>query len=126
MTQNRKSLGNQCENIAVNYLISKNYSIIKRNFRLRIGEIDIIACKNDTLVFVEVKGQNAPVFGEPTALVDKRKQNQIIRAAQVYLGNISKEYNEYRFDVITVVLFPTGEPVIEHYPAAFEVEEGYY
>ena len=79
MTQKRKSLGRQCENIAANYLLTKNYNIIKRNFRLRIGEIDIIADRNDTLVFVEVKGQNAPVIAEPTASVDKRKQKQIIK-----------------------------------------------
>ena len=96
---NTKCIGDFGENAAKEYLEDMGYEILKRNFRLRFGEVDIIAQKDGCIVFVEVKTRKDNSFGEPSQYVDHKKQWNIKRAASVYT-NI--ETTEMRFDVIEV------------------------
>ncbi len=96
---NTKQIGDFGEKAAAEYLEENDYEILERNFRLKFGEIDIIAEKNDCIVFVEVKTRRDNIFGEPSQYVDYKKQNHIKNAAAVYT-NI--EYTDMRFDVIEV------------------------
>ncbi len=87
--------GKWAEDVAAGYLKSNGYKILDRNFRTRFGEIDIIAFKQGTLIFVEVK------YGEGGRFrVDRRKMNRIKMAANFYLKDF--EYDEVRLDVIEV------------------------
>ncbi|GAX86971.1 putative endonuclease [Lebetimonas natsushimae] len=88
---NTRNKGNIAENEAVQYLKSKKFKIIKRNFYTKFGEIDIIAFKNGVFHFIEVKsGKNF----EPIYNITSSKLNRIIKSAYVYLkkNNINSAF----------------------------------
>jgi putative endonuclease len=105
------------EDIAIDYLRRKGYTILDRNWRSGHKEIDIVARHDDTVVFVEVKARANTFYGNPEDAVTRRKMHLLVLAADAYL-----RYNaidmEVRFDVITI----TGtmdKPFIRHYERAF-------
>lgn len=105
------------ESEAVKYLISKGYEIMDRNYRTKIGEIDIIAMKSRILVFVEVKTRTNTNYGYPYEAVTRTKQGKIIKSSFVYIKH--KSFNNYqlRYDIIEVYL--SKEPRINHIENAF-------
>ena len=68
-----KEIGDFGEKAAEDYLVEMDYLILERNYRLKFGEIDIIAAKDGGLVFVEVKTRKSNLFGEPSEYVDRKK-----------------------------------------------------
>lgn len=94
-------IGKKGEEDAVKYLKKNKYEILERNFRTKAGEIDIIAMKNDVVVFVEVKKRNNSSYGAGFDAVDLKKQQKIINAAQIYISFQKKE-KKCRFDVISI------------------------
>lgn len=117
---NTKLLGNKGEQIATDYLFSKGYKILHRNFVAFGAEIDIVAMdeSTDNIVFVEVKTLSNSYFEQPYEKVNFKKQKQIIKAANSYLvrHNIDKEA---RFDVVSIVANDTTPMQIEHIISAF-------
>lgn len=99
-TQRRKA-GNIGEDAVCGFLARHGYEIIKRNFTVRGGEIDIIAEKADTIAFVEVKTRTVGSMTSAEEAVDLRKQRLIIRTAQAYLQNAAQPL-QCRFDVAVV------------------------
>lgn len=121
MTFSTKKTGDKGEELAAEFLESKGYKIIKRNYRFGKGEIDIIAedPEKEGLIFIEVKSRKNLEFGAPEYAITKNKIKQLKRIAELYL--YEKEINEItcRFDVITVLMLPNQKPQIEHYINAF-------
>ena len=118
--QQRKNLGVRGEDMAVDFLKKKGYTILCRNYRCRSGEIDIVARKKKTLCFVEVKTRRTRNFGPPQEAVTQRKQYKIGRVAQDFLQRYSLENRPARFDVVAVD-FSTGDALIELIENAFEL-----
>lgn len=116
MQVNNRQTGASGEDIAAAYLRRRFYTIEKRNYYAPSGEIDIIAKKGGTYVFVEVKYRSNLSKGTPAEAVGFYKQNRIRRTAQHYLAaNGINEYNtDIRFDVIEII----GKE-IRHIKAAF-------
>lgn len=110
-------LGLRGEEIAANHLITSGYEILDRNFRFGHLEIDLIAEKKNTVVFVEVKTRSTDIYGEPYMAVSRTKQRQIIRAANSFLNSKSID-KEARFDVFSIIL-NRSEMRIEHIESAF-------
>lgn len=109
------------ETQALHYLTRLGYTIVAINYRKRYGEIDIIARKNDVLVFVEVKCRSGNTFGTPLEAVDLRKQQRICRVAMEYLQSHQEGTGNARFDVIAVWPSQGKESaVIEHIENAFD------
>lgn len=104
MHRYNKDIGNYGENAAVEYLKSLNYEIIERNFRCKIGEIDIIAKQGTTLCFVEVKTRHETTFGFPAEAVNSRKQFKIYKTSEFYIIKNKILNLNFRFDVIEVLL----------------------
>lgn len=94
-----KEIGDFGEKVAEDYLIEMDYLILEKNYRLKFGEIDIIASKDDVIVFVEVKTRKSNLFGEPSEYVDRKKQERVRKTAMVYAD---VENTDMRFDVIEV------------------------
>ena len=95
---NKRQIGSVYELKASDYLTKKGYQIIERNYRCRIGEIDIIAIERDCLCFIEVKYRKNEKAG------DKRKQQKIIQTAQYYLLTHSKYQSaKCRFDAVGIL-----------------------
>ena len=103
MKDNRKQTGNEGENRASDYLEAHGFTVLNRNWATRTGEIDIIAYKAQMIVFVEVKTLPSGTPEMIAHVVDRRKQQKIIKTAKCFLS-IHREYNEsyVRFDVIVV------------------------
>jgi len=107
------------EEAAARLLQSGGYRIVARNHRCRRGEIDLIAEKEDLLVFVEVRTRATSAFGGPEETVDVRKQRRVIAAARDYLAQRRGPARAARFDVIAVVDGPRG-PALTHFENAFD------
>lgn len=100
----RKALGDFGEWVAAEWIKRQGYAIIEHNFRCRVGEIDLIAARGGTLVFLEVKTRSGDAFGRPALAVDRKKQEHLRQAAAVYLRYHAIENVEVRFDVVEVSL----------------------
>lgn len=112
-----RSRGNRAEEIAAEYLLSKGYRIICRQYRLKLGEIDIVAHDTDgTIAFVEVKSSFSSGCGNPLFRITPSKQKTIAKIARIYLANHKISGVPCRFDIITVT---NGK--IEHLRNAFYV-----
>ena len=100
----RRKTGIIGEKVACDYLKNKGYTIIERNFRCKMGEIDIIAWKNNEIIFIEVKTRSSNLFGEPIEAVNKPKQKHLINTVKyyIYLNQLENEF--IRLDVIEVYL----------------------
>lgn len=96
-----RELGSFGEQQAALFLRKKGYDVVAVNYSCRIGEIDIIARKDDIIAFVEVKLRKNDVFGSAMEYVTKTKQRRIIRTAMYYMQNKSQMLQP-RFDVIEI------------------------
>jgi putative endonuclease len=119
VTEQRLALGAYGEEIAAVYLREQGYTLLERNFRCPLGEIDIIAKKRHDLIFVEVKTRRSTLFGLPQDAVGVHKQRQIIRSAQWYLKKPGGAHHHPRFDVIAILVRPGQTPEINHIQNAF-------
>ena len=105
---NTKILGKQGEDIAAEILRRQGCRILARNFRVAIGELDIVAQDGETLAFVEVKTRRGERRGTPGQSVGRRKQQKISMAAEWYLRQNRMDGMPCRFDVVEVYLRPGG------------------
>ena len=93
--------GKDGEEKACNYLKSKKYKILEKNYRCLYGEIDIIAKYNNTLVIIEVKYRKSAKFGKAYEAVNYTKQQKIIKTLQYYINEKNVKM-PVRFDVISI------------------------
>ena len=114
----RHSLGRWGEDRAARYLENHGLTIVKRGFRCRFGEIDIIAQNLEVLVFCEVKTRRRETFASPQESVTWSKQRRLIKTAGWYLNQRSWD-GELRFDVIAILAASGREPQIEWIQDAF-------
>ena len=117
----RTELGARGERAAARWYQLRGFTVAARNFRTRMGELDLVVEKGTLLVVVEVKtrsGQNG--FGAPCEAVDPHKQQRLIHAAGLFLQRYP-QYGEHtvRFDVAEVTPGPLGMRV-RCIPSAFE------
>lgn len=104
-----KTIGDFGEDAAADFLENEDYEIVKRNFRVKFGEIDIIADDEGTTVFVEVKTRGDNHHGEPSEYVTARKQKRIKTAAACYTDIMN---SDIRFDVIEVFYTVIGDAML--------------
>lgn len=117
MPKKQQEIGAWGERIAAEYLLVNGYTIRERNYRPnKRHEIDLIAQKGETMVFVEVKVRNEN-SEDPVLAVDDKKIRHIVLASDTYLHNQDRFYDP-RYDIIAI----TGNEhkyKLEHYPGAF-------
>ncbi|PIP22486.1 MAG: YraN family protein [Candidatus Nealsonbacteria bacterium CG_4_10_14_0_2_um_filter_35_20] len=127
---NSKQVGNQGEKIAIDYLKSKGYRILDKNYVFKIpgspskGEIDIIAKKKDVISFVEVKtitniGEGPSSFFAPEEKVNFQKRRKISKIAESWL--IKKQIllnSKWQIDIIAIEINPPHKPKISHFENA--------
>ncbi len=95
--------GRDGERESEEYIKKKGYAILERNYRVKGGEIDLIARVGDTLVFIEVKARSSIRFGYPEEAVGITKKRRIARAMRVYLRAHPISSETYiRFDIISL------------------------
>lgn len=116
-SEERRRRGRIAEELAAIYLVLDGWEIIGRNVRTGGGEIDVIAVREDWLVFFEVRLRSAVDRGRPVETVVGRKSRALARAAHAYLARSPRRRPCWRFDVVDVTLRP-GALVVEVFPAA--------
>jgi len=113
------------EDIAKEYLERQGYKIISQNFRTKTGEIDLIAEKRGTLVFVEVKAGGLERDGFlPEDKVNYLKRKRLIEASRLFCAKekrLMDRIREFRYDVLIVDL--EKRSVVRHYESAFFAED---
>lgn len=117
-----KDRGQSTEEMAARYLEAKGYQVLARNWRTRLGEVDLIVQKALVLAFVEVRYRRSAAFGAPEETVTKAKRRKVILAALEYAGERGLlERRAVRFDVVAVVKTASG-PRVLHIEDAFDAD----
>ena len=118
----RRAQGDAAEERACLHLERSGLTIVERNFRTRVGEIDIVARKGDVLVFVEVRSLENTDYGTPEESVTSAKRRRIAAAARRYLSKVPpSSWREARFDVIAIE-GNGDDAALRHYQAAFDAK----
>ena len=96
--------GQLAESLACRFLTARGLRLLKRNFRRRIGEIDLVMeqTTTGTWVFVEVRFRTSSTFGGATASVDRRKQRKLVATALAYLQQHGDALQRARIDVLAI------------------------
>ncbi|HRY14095.1 MAG TPA: YraN family protein [Syntrophomonadaceae bacterium] len=115
----KKELGHKGEDLAASYLQKKGYRILQRNYRSKSGEIDIICCKPEIIVFVEVKTRTSKLYGSPEESITWRKRDHIRKTALDYLAADRRPFKELRFDVIGIMIEQGVVTKVNHLEGAF-------
>jgi putative endonuclease len=114
-------LGSLGEEAALKFLKAAGCKILAKNYKSKLGEIDIIARDKDTICFVEVKTRSSDRFGLPQEALSGFKQRQIAKTALSFLKENKLLDKKARFDVIAVTL-QDNSPKIELIKDAFELD----
>jgi putative endonuclease len=119
MRENRKQFGQEAEDATVQFLRNSGYDIRARNFRCPYGEVDVVAEKEGTVCFVEVRMRSTAAWGDPSHTVSHSKQRKVVKAALRYLFQHDLSDRMIRFDVVSVV-GRGARAQVEHIPNAFD------
>ncbi|MDZ4750785.1 MAG: YraN family protein [Flavobacteriales bacterium] len=116
--QNTTDQGNIGEEIASTFLEKNGFKIKARQWHFGHLELDLVAEKDDEIVFVEVKLRRTDSYGEPWEAVSQKKRKRIMQAAEAYI--IQKDIElKVRFDIISIILLTGKKPEITHIEEAF-------
>ena len=111
--------GRRGEDLAAAFLLERGYRILKRNYRQKTGEIDIIAGKGKLLVFCEVKCRRSLAFGSGAEAVGRAKQLHILNTALLFLQQTGQTSRPCRFDIVEVLRPESDHPELNHIVNAF-------
>ncbi len=124
MSKENLYLGKSGEELAAKLLKENGYKILARNYRTKLGEVDIIAKDKDTICFVEVKTRQGNSFGLPAEAVVKSKQRQIAKAALLFLKEKNLLNSKARFDVVSIS-YQGGTAKLDLIKDAFELDRDF-
>jgi putative endonuclease len=96
------------EAIAAQALHAHGYDIVEHNWRCEVGEIDVVAQQGEALVFVEVKLRGGDEYGTAEDSVTAAKQSRLLSAGALYVANHGLGDVDWRIDVVTISLAPSG------------------
>ncbi len=114
-TKNNIKTGAFGEQLVVDFLIKQEIEIIERNWRVREGEIDIVALNNNGIfLFIEVKTRSSIAFGHPFEAINREKANRMQRLALAWLATHGALGCEYQIDVAGVLISPDESHTIEY------------
>jgi putative endonuclease len=114
-TKNKQQIGAFGEQAVAEYLVHHNIEVVERNWRIREGEIDIIALNpTGTFSFIEVKTRSSLAFGHPFEAVNRDKAHRLQRLALAWLATHGCLGREYQIDVAAVLISADGTPSIEY------------
>jgi putative endonuclease len=102
-------LGRAGEEQALLFLAQNGYKILQKNYRIKAGEIDIIASDGGIICFIEVKTRRSERCGFPQEAVSKSKQRQISRVAVFFLKGNNLLHKKARFDVVSILVASGNE-----------------
>ncbi len=115
LTPKASKLGENGEQFVADYLTKIGYQIMSRNWRVREGELDIVARdQNGLIIFVEVKTRTSIAFGDPLESIDRKKLFRIQKLALAWLATNLRLGNPYRIDSAGVIISRSGEITLDY------------
>jgi len=102
MSISKLNLGRLGEEKSIRYLQDKGYKILERNYKTKLGELDIIARDSETICFIEVKTRSFQDKGDPLESITSDKQHRLSKLALSYLKINNLLNRKARFDVVSV------------------------
>lgn len=105
----RKNLGDSGERVAALFLRQCGYEILERNYRTRVGELDLVARDRDGIVFVEVRTRRGNAYGAPEETLTSKKRGKLVAMALHFLA-ANQEYADcaWRIDLVAIELDRNG------------------
>ena len=124
----RQTMGVKGERVAARWLKVHGWSVVEHRFQNGHRDIDLIAIRDEpnssrTVAFIEVKTRARDAFGGPVAQVGWRKQRELRRSAMVWMSRFQRPGDNFRFDVIGVIIGPEHVKV-QHVENAFLIPTG--
>jgi putative endonuclease len=107
------AFGRWAEDRVARYLTCRGWRILARNWRFRHKELDLVAERDGTVAFVEVKARREPGLGHPLETITPAKRRELAVAARAWIARHGRRGQTYRFDA-AVVVWGAGGPRIEH------------
>ena len=107
-------LGKRGEDIANEYLLTRGYEVIERNWRCRAGEIDIVARQGQSLVVVEVKARSSLSAGHPFEAITAAKLARLRSLAGLWCAAQPRAFSSVRIDAIAVIVHAHQPATVEH------------
>lgn len=120
VTIERQYFGREGEVVAERWLRRRGWRVLHRRFRSGHRDIDLIAERDGTVAFVEVKARHGGWFGGPVEAVNWKKRRELARSASVWIDRHGRAGESYRFDVIGV-LVDEGRVRVRHVENAFGI-----
>lgn len=115
----KDELGRRGEVLAAEFLESRGYVILDRNWRCGQGEIDVVAQHGTETVFVEVKTRSSVAFGHPLESITVSKLARLRRLAAAWCAAHPGTHPRIRIDAIGILAPAGSEPQVEHVPMVF-------
>ena len=110
----KQLIGALGEDFVAKYLVGKNYEILDRNWRIREGEIDLVAMsEHGIVVFIEVKTRTSIAFGHPLEAINSEKSYRMQRLALAWLATHHQLGSDFSIDVAAVLLAADGSHTID-------------
>ena len=122
----RSSLGERGETAACGFLEAQGYKILEKNYKCKLGEIDVITRRQGRLAFVEIKTRTSTQFGTPQEAVNLQKQEKIFKVAQWYLKEKKILKSPIAFDVVAILWKEGQTPEMRLIADAFEKKSKSY
>ncbi len=117
----QQKLGAAIEALVAQHLQARGYALLARNWRCPHGELDLVAQRDDTITFIEVRARRSEAFGAPEESLTPRKRAALIAAAQAFLEAHALSERAWQIDLVAVTLDARGRIVrMEHIPCAVE------
>jgi len=124
MGMRNRALGKVGEDIAARFLSRKGYKIIGKNIKTFVGELDLIAKKDGSFIFVEVKTRRSSSFGPPHQSITEKKKRKLIQCASCYLKMKNISSVKWQIDVVSIemkrIFWFIKKVRIEHFEDAIE------
>ncbi|HVZ50211.1 MAG TPA: YraN family protein [Gemmatimonadaceae bacterium] len=123
MTTATNDFGELGERIAARWFARAGWRVLARRFRAGRRDIDLVIERDGLVAFVEVKARTGDAFGDPVEAVHRRKQRSLCKSAQAWISRHGRLGEEYRFDVVGILL-RDRRVFVRHVPKAFEAGHG--
>ena len=115
----RRRLGSEGESLALAYLKDKGLELVAKNYRCRLGELDLVMRQKEQIVFVEVRTKSSAAFGTGLESITSKKRTKLKMLAQQFLAHYGLQGSDIRFDIVSIQKPFHGPAVIEHLEGAF-------
>jgi putative endonuclease len=119
-SRHRRVVAERGENLAVDFLRTRGFRIVERNWSCREGEIDIVCERDGVLHFVEVKTRTSAQFGSPAEAITKTKLRRFATAIQRFLAQRTDLMVPFQADAFSIFLLKNDRPIIEYIEHVFE------